>query len=136
MSLKVLEHDIFTVTPIKILKPGLAFAPLGLIDMYNAGGAIEGLKYDTKSGESFEKEGNGGVCERVGNLSNEVVAVVLVEVKGCGRFGSYSSAKPRKCTVGSTPVKFEYDSGSGLVVLKLDHMPEGDKKVHSIEVEL
>ncbi|KAM7508240.1 hypothetical protein LguiA_018693 [Lonicera macranthoides] len=136
VSLKVLEHDIFTVTPIKILKPGLAFAPLGLIDMYNAGGAIEGLKYDAKSGECFEKEGNGGVCERVENLSNEVVAVVSVEVKGCGRFGAYSLAKPRKCTVGSTLVEFEYNSGSGLVVLKLDHMPEGDKKVHSIEVEL
>ncbi|PIN09995.1 Galactinol--sucrose galactosyltransferase [Handroanthus impetiginosus] len=116
VSLKVLEHEIFTITPVKILASGISFAPIGLIDMFNAGGAIEGLKYDLKE--------------------SEVVAVVSMEVKGCGRFGAYSSTKPRKCTVGSSAVEFEYDSASGLVTLNLEEMPKEDQKVHKLEIEL
>ncbi|KAK6156503.1 hypothetical protein DH2020_010751 [Rehmannia glutinosa] len=121
VSLKVLEHEIFTITPVKILAPGFSFAPLGLIDMFNSGGAIEGLKYDLKVVE---------------DLGSEAVAVVSMAVKGCGRFGSYSSTRPRKCTVGSSVVDFEYDSASGLVTLDLDEMPLEHQKVHNIEIEL
>ncbi|KAL2500686.1 putative galactinol--sucrose galactosyltransferase 6 [Forsythia ovata] len=136
ISLKVLEHEIYTVTPIKVLAPGFSFAPLGLIDMFNAGGAIEGLKYEVKSGAKLYEVENGFEGQRVDNLSNEVVAIVSMEVKGCGRFGAYSSAKPRKCTLGSSVVDFEYDLASGLVTLKLDDMPREDQKVHIIEIEL
>ncbi|KAL2249468.1 UNVERIFIED_CONTAM: putative galactinol--sucrose galactosyltransferase 6 [Sesamum indicum] len=114
VSLKVLEHDIFTVTPIKTLAPGFSFAPLGLIDMFNAGGAIEGLKYDV----------------------TDLKALVSMEVKGCGRFGAYSSTKPRKCTVGSSAVEFEYNPTSGLVTLYFHEMPPEDQKVHIVEIEL
>ncbi|KAA8535152.1 hypothetical protein F0562_030155 [Nyssa sinensis] len=143
VSLKVLEHSIYTVTPIKVLAPGFSFAPLGLIDMFNAGGAIEVLRYEVKSGaklveleNGYKGEGNGVAGERVENLSTEIVAEVSMEVKGCGRFGAYSSAKPRKCTLGSTVVEFGYDSNSGLVTLNLDHMPEEDQKAHSVKIEL
>ncbi|KAL0345282.1 UNVERIFIED_CONTAM: putative galactinol--sucrose galactosyltransferase 6 [Sesamum radiatum] len=135
VSLKVLEHEIFTVTPIKVLAPGFTFAPFGLIDMFNAGGAIEGLKYELKAAAQ-SSEGNGVAGERVENLSSEVVAVISMEVKGCGRFGAYSSAKPRKCTVGSAVVDFEYDSASGLVTFNLLEMPREDQKVHNVVIEL
>ncbi|KAK4481959.1 hypothetical protein RD792_012872, partial [Penstemon davidsonii] len=135
VSLKVLEHEIYTVTPVKELAPGFKFAPFGLVDMFNAGGAIEGLKYDVKSGAKLIEleNGNEGVVE---NLSSEIVAVVSMEVKGCGRFGAYSSTKPRKCIVGTSVVEFEYDSASGLVTLNLIEMPTEDKKVHNVEIEL
>lgn len=143
VSLKVLEHDIFTVTPIKALAPGFSFAPLGLIDMYNAGGAIEGLTYETKGGaelseveSGYEGEGSGAAAERAENRSTQTVAVVRMEVKGCGRFGAYSSAKPRRCTLGSTNVDFAYDSSSGLVTINLEQMPEEGQKVHAVGVEL
>ncbi|KAL7097060.1 hypothetical protein ACP275_10G119100 [Erythranthe tilingii] len=113
VSLKVLEHEILTVTPVKILAPGSSFAPLGLIDMFNGGGAIQGLKYE---------EGENGV--------------VYLEVKGCGRFGAYSLTKPKKCTIGSSAVDFEYDSGSGLLTLNLEEMPLEHQKVHYIVIEL
>lgn len=45
MSLKIVQHYLFTVTPLRALAPGFKFTPFGLIDTYNAGGAIEGLKY-------------------------------------------------------------------------------------------
>ncbi|KAK6945144.1 Glycosyl hydrolases 36 [Dillenia turbinata] len=98
----------------RVLANGLNFAPLGLIDMFNAGGAIEDLKY--------EKSENGG-------------AFVRMEVKGCGRLGVFSSVKPRKCVVDLVEVEFEYDLETGLVVARLEGMPEESKKVHVVEVE-
>lgn len=123
ISLKVLEHEIFTVSPIRVLAPGVSFAPLGLVDMYNAGGAIEELRYE-------ENLGNGSVgVERF-------IGAVTMEVKGCGKFGVYSSHKPRRCCVGTNEVDFDYDSASGLVTLSLDRMPEDGQRVQVVEVEL
>ncbi|KAJ0091515.1 hypothetical protein Patl1_13890 [Pistacia atlantica] len=138
VSLKVLEHDIFIVTPIKVLAPGFSFAPLGLINMYNSGGAIEGLSYELKGGVKLLEVEDGGEGDgvRVENYSNELVAKVCMEVKGCGRFGAYSSAKPRRCIVDSNEVEFQYYSSSGLVTFSLDKLPEEDKEVHSVDVEL
>lgn len=120
VSLKVLEHEIFTITPVKKVGPGFCFAPLGLIDMFNSGGAIQGLDYDLKAE----------------NGSGEAVALVSVEVKGCGRFGAYSSTKPKKCSVESSDVEFEYDLDSGLVIVNLVDMPLEDKKIHNVGIEL
>ena len=142
MSLKVLEHDIFTVTPIKDLAPGFSFAPLGLINMFNAGGAIEGLKYEVKGGaellnldDGYKGESSCVSEQRVENYSDELVGKVSMEVKGCGKFGAYSSAKPRKCIVDANVVEFVYDSDSSLVSLSLDSMPE-EGKLHVVEIEL
>ena len=110
ISLKVLEHEIFTVSPMKVLAPGVSFAPLGLVNMYNAGGAIEELRYEER--------------------------LVSMEVRGCGKFGVYSSNKPSSCFVETNEVDFSYDSASGLVSLSLDHMPAEGKRVQLVEVEL
>ncbi|XP_051150381.1 probable galactinol--sucrose galactosyltransferase 6 isoform X2 [Andrographis paniculata] len=120
VSLKVLEHEVYTITPVKTFSDGIKFAPLGLIDMFNSGGAIDGLEYDWKV---------------------DGTAVVSVDVKGCGRFGAYSSTKPRKCTVGSSstspsPVGFEYEAATGLVTVKLEEMPPEEQKVHKLVFEL
>lgn len=117
VSLKVLEHDIYTMTPVRVLAPGLSFAPLGLMDMFNSGGAIDGLDYNAAMGE--------------GNSF-----VVRMEVKGCGRFGAYLTARPRRCSVGSATLNFEYDSSVGLLTMQLDRMPDEDQKVHIVTVEL
>ncbi|KAG7023500.1 putative galactinol--sucrose galactosyltransferase 6, partial [Cucurbita argyrosperma subsp. argyrosperma] len=125
VSLKVLAFDVFTITPIKVLAPGFTFAPIGLIDMFNAGGAIEGLKYEVKVGSELAE-----------NPSSELVGIVHLEVKGCGRFGAYSSAKPRRCMVDSSEVEFGYEPESGLVTFGIDKLPEGDLKVHDVKIEL
>ncbi|KAL9249040.1 putative galactinol--sucrose galactosyltransferase 6 [Drosera capensis] len=118
VSLKVLEYEVYTVTPIKVVTPGVNFAPLGLIHMFNAGGAIQGLEYELIHGKSGS------------------VGKVEVQVKGCGIFGAYSSVKPRKATLGSNAVEFTYDSESGLVSLSLDQMPDENQKFHIVEIEL
>ncbi|KAJ0523841.1 putative galactinol--sucrose galactosyltransferase [Helianthus annuus] len=113
LSLHVLEHEVFTVTPIKVLGSGLSFGPLGLIDMFNSGGAVDGLEYSVEGG----------------------LVVVSMMVKGCGRFGAYSKTKPKRCVVGPSEVEFAYDSDSGLVVVGLSHMPE-EHKCHHIKIHL
>ncbi|KAK9130633.1 hypothetical protein Sjap_011120 [Stephania japonica] len=141
ISLKVLDFDIYVVSPIRDLLPGFRFAPLGLIDMFNGGGAIEGLRYEVNSGAALElSDGYLGEVEGIAahpgeNMSFEAVAVVAMEVKGCGRFGAYSSSRPRKCSIGSTECDFSYDSSSGHLVLSLDYLPE-EGKFHIIEIEL
>ncbi|XP_019150492.1 PREDICTED: probable galactinol--sucrose galactosyltransferase 6 [Ipomoea nil] len=112
VSLKVLEHEVFTVTPVKDLAPGFSFAPLGLLDMFNAGGAIVGLEYE------------------------EVGLVVSMEVKGCGRFGAFSSAKPRTCKVGGNVTDFSYDWDTNLVTLTLHDLPAQGQEVHHVIIEL
>ncbi|XP_047075395.1 probable galactinol--sucrose galactosyltransferase 6 isoform X1 [Lolium rigidum] len=120
VSLKVLEHDILTVSPIKDLAAGCRFAPIGLIDMFNGGAAVEGMTY------SVLVDGDG--------MTTAAVGQVCMEVRGRGRFGSYSSVRPRKCTLGSAPVEFSYDASSGMVILELESMPK--ERVHKIVVEL
>ena len=72
-------------------------SPLGLVDMFNAGGAVQGLSY------------SGGAA-----TSAPAAATVCMEIKGCGRLGAYSATRPRRCSVGSAVVEFSYDSSSGL----------------------
>lgn len=115
VSLSVLEYELFTVTPIKDFGLGLRFAPLGLIDMFNGGGAIDAVEYLVESSGAS--------------------VVVEMKVKGCGRFGVYSMTEPRMCVVGSREVEFLYDSQSGLVQLNLSHMPE-EQKCHDINIHL
>ncbi|XP_024979506.1 probable galactinol--sucrose galactosyltransferase 6 [Cynara cardunculus var. scolymus] len=113
VSLNVLEHEIYTVTPIEVLFSGVSFGPIGLIEMFNSGGAIEELKY------LVERDG----CS----------ASVSMKVKGCGRFGAYSMTKPGRCMVGASEVEFLYDSQSGLLSFNLNHMPEDH---HDVTIHL
>uniref|UniRef100_A0A453QV15 galactinol--sucrose galactosyltransferase n=1 Tax=Aegilops tauschii subsp. strangulata TaxID=200361 RepID=A0A453QV15_AEGTS len=118
VSLKVLEHDVLTVSPIKDLAAGFRFAPVGLVDMFNGGAAVEGLTY------SLLADGE------------EAVGLVSMEVRGRGRFGAYSSVRPRSCTLGSAPAEFSYDASSGMVILELESMPLPKERVHKIAIEL
>jgi raffinose synthase len=110
------------------LAPGFRFAPIGLVDMFNSGGAVEGLTYHLLGGAKLLDGGNGSAS------GSEAVGLACMEVKGCGRFGAYSSVRPRKCMLGSAQLEFSYDSSSGLVVLQLEKMPK--ERVHKIVVEL
>ncbi|XP_073011180.1 probable galactinol--sucrose galactosyltransferase 6 isoform X2 [Typha latifolia] len=140
VSLKVLEHDVFVVSPIKDLAPGYRFAPLGLIDMFNAGGAVEGLTYHLLSGiKLFELDSvagmtNGALMNSSETGCSEAVGMVCMEVKGCGRFGAYSSVKPGRCMLGSSELDFSYDPSSKLLTLQLENMPR--ERIHKVVVEL
>ncbi|KAL8465657.1 hypothetical protein ACS0TY_034942 [Phlomoides rotata] len=108
VSLGTLECETFTVSPIRVVNEALDFAPIGLIDMYNAGGATDGLCFD------HELSG----CS------------VRIEARGCGRFGAYSSKKPIYCTVNGNKEEFKYDPENGLLIVEL----EGECQSRNIDI--
>ncbi|CAN6690336.1 unnamed protein product [Malus baccata var. baccata] len=79
VALRVLQCDVFTVSPIKVYKQNIEFAAIGLLNMYNSGGAVEAV-------ECFSH-----------NSSSEI----HIKGRGGGSFGAYSSLKPKACSVNS-----------------------------------
>ncbi|KAK4851844.1 hypothetical protein QYF36_018858 [Acer negundo] len=99
ITLKSREYEVFTVVPVKEFSNNEdKLAPIGLIKMFNSGGAIKELRYD-------EAEGT---------------ATADMKVRGCGLFGAYSSARPKRIQVDSEEVQFGYNEVSGLVTLILE----------------
>ncbi|KAK7353954.1 hypothetical protein VNO80_19410 [Phaseolus coccineus] len=97
-SLETLQCEIYTVSPVRVFGHDVHFAPIGLLDMYNSGGAVEALD-----------------C-------NMDVAQCIVKVKGrgCGRFGAYSNVRPKRCKVDMKEEEFSYNPEDGLLTFKLD----------------
>lgn len=112
VSLKVLEHEVFAVTPVKVFGSGCSFAPIGLVNMFNGGGAIEGLVYEVVNGEGL----------------------VRLEIKGCGKFGAYSSGRPSRCLLGNNEVDFDYDADSGFLTFNIDRLPLEGHRVHVVQL--
>lgn len=109
--------------------------------MYNAGGAIVGLSYQAAGSDVGVADWEAGATNEIiwqplENRGSYAVGVIELEVKGCGRFGFYSSAKPRKCVVESEMVEFSFDSSSGLGIICLESMPESGKRAHSVMIEV
>ncbi|KAK4394867.1 putative galactinol--sucrose galactosyltransferase 2 [Sesamum angolense] len=98
VTLATLECEIFTVSPIRVINKTVHFAPIGLIDMYNSGGATEGLSSNVES----------SAC------------TITIQARGCGRFGAYSSKKPISCTVDGKNEEFVYRPDDGLLIVNLE----------------
>ncbi|MBA0752103.1 hypothetical protein Gogos_000972 [Gossypium gossypioides] len=109
ITLKARQYEVFTVVPVKILSSGCKFAPIGLIKMFNSGGAIKDFRYHH--------------------------ANIDMKIRGCGMFGAYSSTRPKRITVETEEVSFEYEDASGLVTLSL-RVPEEELYVWSIAIEV
>lgn len=111
VTLKSREYEVFTVAPVKELRSGALFAPIGLIKMFNSGGAIKWLEYETLSGS------------------------VSLKVRGCGVFGAYSSVRPQRVLVDSEHSEFGYEERSGLVTFTL-LVPEVELYQWNIVIDL
>ncbi|KAK6932894.1 Glycosyl hydrolases 36 [Dillenia turbinata] len=96
VTLKSLECDVFTISPIKALFSGrVECAAIGLIDMYNSGGAVEAID-EYASSESLSIRG-----------------------KGEGRFGAYSSARPKSCYLDSQQLDFSFRDEDNLLTVTI-----------------
>ncbi|KAF7804085.1 putative galactinol--sucrose galactosyltransferase 2 [Senna tora] len=91
VTLKVMEYELFHFCPIKEIAGSVSFAAIGLMDMFNSGGAVEEVEIHKASSS------------------------IVVRVKGSGRFGVYCSHKPLKCMVGGTQTDFNYETQTGLM---------------------
>ncbi|KAK8459135.1 hypothetical protein SEVIR_2G084500v4 [Setaria viridis] len=117
VTLGPLEYEVFHVCPLRRAAPGgAAFAPVGLLDMFNAGGAVEecAVKADDAAGTG-------------------ATAVATMRVRGCGRFGAYCSRRPARCVLDAAEVEFGYDADTGLVTVDLP-VPEEEMYRWTLEI--
>ncbi|CAA3005215.1 probable galactinol--sucrose galactosyltransferase 1 [Olea europaea subsp. europaea] len=112
ITLKAREYEVFTVVPVKQMSGGITFTPIGLIKMFNSGGAIKELDYES---------------EQMGTVS--------MKVRGCGLFGAYSSVRPKRITVDCEEVEFEYEEASGFIKFSL-RIPEQELYLWRVRIEM
>ncbi|KAG1363795.1 putative galactinol--sucrose galactosyltransferase 1 [Cocos nucifera] len=112
VTLKSREYEVFTVVPVKELSNGASFAPIGLIKMFNSGGAVKELRYESRKS-----------------------AIIEARVRGSGMFGAYSSIRPRRISVDSEAVEFTYNEGHGLVTFVLG-IPQQELYLWDVTIEL
>ncbi|KAI4348186.1 hypothetical protein L6164_008940 [Bauhinia variegata] len=95
LSLEPFSFELITVSPVTVL-PGksVKFAPIGLGNMLNTGGAIQSLAFDENQNS------------------------VEVGARGSGELKAFASEKPTACRVDGKQVDFEYHEG--MVVI---HVP-------------
>ncbi|KAL5227636.1 hypothetical protein ABZP36_015901 [Zizania latifolia] len=91
LTLEPFTYELLVVAPVRVISPerSISFAPIGLANMLNAGGAVQG----------FESWKDGG----------DVAAEVAV--KGAGEMVVHSSARPRLCKVDGQDAEFVYMDG-------------------------
>nr|CAD1826631.1 unnamed protein product [Ananas comosus var. bracteatus] len=112
VTLKPCEYEVFTVVPVAKLLNGASFAPIGLIRMFNSSGAIKELRYESAENATAE-----------------------LKVRGSGTIGAYSSVGPKRITVDSEEVEFNYDVSCGLVTFELG-VPQQELYLWNVSVEL
>lgn len=112
ITLKAREYDVFTVVPAQTLSSGARLAAIGLLKMFNSGGAIKGLKYES------DKSGH-----------------VSMKVRGCGVFGVYSSVQPRRVTVDAEEMEFVYEENSGFLKIDL-RVPDQELYIWDVIIEV
>ncbi|GAB4851607.1 Probable galactinol--sucrose galactosyltransferase 2 [Ancistrocladus abbreviatus] len=135
VTLKVLEYEVFHFCPIKEITSSIAFAPIGLLDMFNSSAAMDQFDVQLASDKQTALF-DGEVTSELTNALTEdrsPAAAITLKVRGCGRFGAYSSQRPLKCTVGGSRTNFNYDSDIGLLILNL---PIPSEEMYRWEIEI
>ncbi|CAI9088136.1 OLC1v1022382C1 [Oldenlandia corymbosa var. corymbosa] len=112
VTLKAREFEVYTIAPVIELANGSAFAAIGLIKMFNSGGAVKELHYE---------------LENFGTVS--------MKVRGCGTFGAYASVRPKRVAVDDEEVALKYEEGTGFLALEL-RVPDEELYLWNISIEL
>ncbi|KAF7848921.1 hypothetical protein BT93_L1437 [Corymbia citriodora subsp. variegata] len=115
ITLEPFQFELVTVSPVKELRSAAAasarpmqFAPIGLVNMLNAGGAIRGVKY----GEGWAE----------------------IEVRGWGEFRAFVSERPRECRVNGRRVEFNYEGQMVIIKVSWPRILTGFNPVSRIEI--
>lgn len=102
--------------------------------MFNGGGAVEQFKVqltsDCKAGGEVSSEISGSASEK-----RYPIAKLILEVRGCGCFGAYSSQRPLKCTLDGAETDFDYEAATGLMTMSIP-IPKEDMYRWNIEIEV
>ncbi|RVW16559.1 putative galactinol--sucrose galactosyltransferase 2 [Vitis vinifera] len=136
VTLKVLEFEVFHFCPLKEIATNISFAPIGLLDMLNSGGAVEQFEVHMASEkpELFDGEIPFELSTSLSE-NRSPTATIALTARGCGRFGAYSSQRPLKCQVGDAEVEFSYDPNNGLLTFTIP-IPEEEMYRWSIAIQV
>jgi len=100
VSIKFKEAALFTISPVTSAATPtgrtIRMAPIGLVDMFNSGGAVRSFSFTVDE----EQRGEDG--------EETQVLVAKTTMVGDGRFVAYSSAAPSKCTIAGKEVTFSF----------------------------
>lgn len=110
------ESATVTIAPV-VSHNGVQFAPIGLINMLNPGGAVMSVKYDSTVHRWYSSPPQRG-SNRTGQSQN-VSMTAHVEVKGAGSFVAYCSRLPLSCRIMDREVSFNYDEATGKLTVQL-----------------
>lgn len=97
--------------------------------MFNTSGAVEEFEVNLASENKSE------LCDDELSSEEKPTAVIGLRIRGCGRFGAYSSKLPLKCTVGKVDTEFTYEAATGLVTLTIP-VPEQEMYRWRIEISI
>lgn len=137
VTLKVLEYELFHFCPLKEITSNISFAPIGLLDMFNSTGAVEQFDIHTASDKKpdlFDGEVSSELTTSLSDNRSPTVTISL-KVRGCGRFGAYSSQRPLRCTVDNAESNFIYDSATGLMTLAIP-VPQEEMYRWHVEIQV
>ncbi|XP_051150442.1 probable galactinol--sucrose galactosyltransferase 2 [Andrographis paniculata] len=121
VTLKVLEYELFHICPLKKITANISFATIGLLDMFNSGGAVEHYNSSPESENSAQ--------------NRSPSATITIKARGCGRFGFYCTQSPLKCIVDNTATTFDYEATTGLATLSIP-VPVEEMYRWSIEIQV
>ncbi|KAF7806051.1 galactinol--sucrose galactosyltransferase-like [Senna tora] len=87
--LQPFNYELFTISAVTVIpKTSIQFAPIGLVNMLNSGGAIQSVEFD----ENHEK-----------------MMIVRIGVRGEGDMRVFASEKPVSCKIDGVKVGFGYE---------------------------
>ena len=103
--------------------------------MFNSTGAVEQFDIHVASNKKPELYDGEVSSELTTSLSDDrsPTATISLKVRGCGRFGAYSSQRPLRCTVDNIESDFIYDSATGLVTVTI---PVPQEEMYGWHVEI
>lgn len=108
ISLEPFNYELLTASPVTILpRKSVQFAPIGLVNMLNSGGAIQSLGFDENT--------------------------VRIGVRGAGEMRVYSSEEPRSCRIGGVGVKFKYEEK--MVRIEVPWLDSSSSELSVVEYE-
>ena len=111
------DWDVITIVPVQTVKGGVAWAPIGLADVLNTGGAVSNV---TKIEDG-----------------NAPAASAMLTSRGPGRFVAYCQPEPTQTSLidnpdAATNLPFTYDARSGLLSFVLPS--ERDDTPHRVKI--
>ncbi|KAK8678298.1 hypothetical protein V6N13_143803 [Hibiscus sabdariffa] len=110
VALKPLECDVFTVSPIKVYNEEIEFAAIGLMNMYNSGGALESVEGSAATATA---------TATAADTSGSSKYTIHVKGRGAVCFGAYSDRKPISCSINMKDEDFNFNAQQNLLTITI-----------------